>query len=111
MTGDFVGSHLVELNIWCGVPVGVAIFLLSRGGPLLARALRAAVVGGYLGALVGSIDVAFLSDCFQPLNSDLVGAWRDNRSLLVIMNAAGTAMAGALASFRGLWLSGLLPKN
>jgi hypothetical protein len=102
--GDFVGYYLVGLNACCGVPAGVAaaIFLPCRGS-LLARAVPGAVVGGYLGALLGTLDVVFLPQFLNLLNSDVMAAWRENRSVLVILNAAGATVASTLA---GIWGSG-----
>jgi hypothetical protein len=98
-TGVFVGHLLVGVNACCGLPAGAAaVVLLPRRGRLWARVLPGAVVGGYLGALLGFIDVAFLGPYFNLLDSDLVAVWREDRSLLVILNAAGAAAAGVLAS-------------
>jgi len=103
-TGEFVGHLLVGLNLCCGVPAGVAtMILLPRRGSWLARAFPAAVAGGYLGALLGFIDVALLGQHLNLLDSDLVALWRENRSLLVILNAAVAALASTLAAALGPW--------
>jgi hypothetical protein len=54
------------------------------------------VTGGFLGALAGFIDVFLLGDCLNLRDSDNVAAWRENRSWVVIVNAAAVALVGAV---------------
>ncbi len=95
-TGEFVGQLLTGVNVCCCIAGGVAAAMSAKHGPILTRLLRSAVVGGYLGALVGCVDVALFAYYLNLLNSDLVAQWRENRSMLVILNAAAAALASVL---------------
>jgi hypothetical protein len=91
LPGEYVGCLLIGLNLCCGLVAGVAVVAFPNRDSLLERVLPSGVIGGYLGALIGLLDVAVLARFLNLLDSDLVGVWRENRSLLVILNAAATA--------------------
>jgi len=101
-TTGLISWQLIGLNVCCCVPIGVLMAaLVPSHGAILARVVRGAVLGGYLGAAIGLIDVVMLASYLNLLNSELVAVWREHRSVLVILNSAGFAVAGALAYAAG----------
>jgi hypothetical protein len=100
LPSEFVGYLLIGMNSGCGLVTGlIAAFLMPRSGSLLARVLPGSVLGGYLGAMIGVLDLLIFALYLNLLDSDLLAAWRENRALLLILNAAATAVVGAFYSF------------
>ena len=100
LPGEFVGYLLIGMNSGCGIVTGlIAVFVIPRSGSPLARVVPGSVLGGYLGALIGVLDLLVFASYLNLLDSDLVAAWRENRALLLILNAAATAVVGAFYSF------------
>jgi hypothetical protein len=105
---DLAESYIaLGVNAVCGFGAGVlaALFLLRprssaarNGGWSIRNAVPGAVVGGALGALIGFVDVFLLSQYLYLSDSDNAAAWRENRSLLVILNASCGAVFGAFVT-------------
>jgi hypothetical protein len=108
---DLAESYIaVGVNASYGFCAGVlaALFLVRprppggrRGSWSIRNAVPGAVVGGALGALVGFLDIFLLSQYIHLSDSDNAAAWRENRSLLVILNASCGALLGAFITLIG----------
>jgi hypothetical protein len=116
---DLAESYIaLGVNAACGFGAGVlaALFIFRprtsvgrRVGWSIRNAVPGAVVGGALGALIGFLDIFLLSQYLQLSDSDNAAAWRENRSLLVILNASCGAMLGAFVTLIANRRSGRFP--
>jgi hypothetical protein len=55
-----------------------------------------AISGAFLGTALGYLDIYALSQLLNLLNSDNAAAWRESRSYLPMINAAGGFLIGAV---------------
>jgi hypothetical protein len=67
----------------------------------VAEALPGAVVGGVTGTLAGFMDIWLVPPYVNLLDSDNLAGWRENRPVVVILNAGCCALLGALIALIG----------
>jgi cytosine/uracil/thiamine/allantoin permease len=85
LLGGVIGFFLIRWAPW-----------RDRSGRLFWTAIRGFILGGIAGALLGYADIAVLSHHLNLASSDNASAWRENRSVLVMINAGICAAAGFL---------------
>ncbi len=68
----------------------------GAGHRVFAGAFQGFILGGITGALLGYADLAVLSQYLNLASSDNASAWRENRSFLVMINAAFGSAVGLL---------------